>query len=359
MKIAILGTRGIPNYYGGFEQFAQYLSVGLVESGHEVFVYNSSNHPFQSNTYKGVKIIHCFDPEYKIGTIGQFVYDLNCILDSRKRNYDVVLQLGYTSSSIFNFLFGNVRIVTNMDGLEWKRTKYSRPVQSFLKYAEKIAVKRSHSLIADSIGIKRYLDEKYKVDSVYIPYGADLNQLPEKKFLDDFKLTEYKYDMLIARMEPENSVSQIVNGFVRSSTNRKLVIVGNTNTKMGQKLKFINDKRLIFLEYISDINCLNSLRFYSNIYFHGHTVGGTNPSLLEAMASQALICAHDNIFNKSILQKDGLFFKTEFDVKRIVETIQKNDYSSFINANKHKIGTTFSWKKIIKQYEIELKKNLI
>ena len=92
MKIGILGTRGIPNHYGGFEQFAEYLSVGLVELGAEVWVYNSHNHPFQEKKWKSVNLIHCFDPEYKIGLAGQFVYDFNCILDSRKRNFDILLQ---------------------------------------------------------------------------------------------------------------------------------------------------------------------------------------------------------------------------------------------------------------------------
>ena len=101
MKVAILGSRGIPNYYGGFEQFAEYLSVGLVERGHDVTVYSSHAHPFKKDTFKGVELKHVFDPEYKIGTAGQFVYDLLCILDTRRQQYDIILQLGYTSSSVF------------------------------------------------------------------------------------------------------------------------------------------------------------------------------------------------------------------------------------------------------------------
>ena len=160
------GTRGIPNHYGGFEQFAQYLSEGLCQMGHEVFVYNSHNHPYQKNKWNEVNIIHCYDPEFKLGTIGQFIYDFNCTLDSRKRNFDVILQLGYTSSSVWNWLFKRTtRLFTNMDGLEWKRTKFSRPVSLFLKYAEKLAVKHSDVLISDSLGIQSYLEKKYAVKS--------------------------------------------------------------------------------------------------------------------------------------------------------------------------------------------------
>ena len=355
MKIAILGSRGIPNFYGGFEQFAQYLSIGLAENNHEVFVYNSSNHPYQENLYKGVNIIHCYDPENKIGTVGQFVYDFNCILDSRKRNFDVILQLGYTSSSVFNFLFKNVRVVTNMDGLEWKRSKYSKQVQFFLKFAEKLAVSYSDVLIADSIGIKEYLDSKYNLDSKYIPYGADSNQQYDLNHLNEFSLNPFDYDILIARLEPENSVKEIIEGFSMSATSRKLVVVGSTATKLGQYLKNnIKDDRLIYLEYINDINKLNSLRHYSNLYFHGHTVGGTNPSLLEAMASQALVCANDNIFNRSILERHAHYFMSSEQVSVLVDSLVKENYSQLITANKNKIRETFNWPTIISQYENEL-----
>ncbi len=116
MNIAILGTRGIPNNHGGFEQFAEYLAQYLVRKGNKVWVYNSHNHPFREKSWKNVDIIHKYDPEYIMGTFGQFVYDFNCILDSRGRRYDVVLQLGCTSSSIWGWMLPNHSvIITNMD----------------------------------------------------------------------------------------------------------------------------------------------------------------------------------------------------------------------------------------------------
>ena len=135
MKIAILGTRGIPNNYGGFEQFADILSRKLHKIGHNVTVYCSSLHTYRESELEGVELVHVFDPEDKVGTFGQFIYDLLCILDSKKRNFDVILLLGYTSSSIWQRLIFNRKavLVTNMDGLEWKRTKFSKYVQFFLK----------------------------------------------------------------------------------------------------------------------------------------------------------------------------------------------------------------------------------
>ncbi|MDP9229398.1 MAG: DUF1972 domain-containing protein, partial [Bacteroidota bacterium] len=141
MKIGIIGTRGIPNQYGGFEQFTEYVAPALVNKGHQVYVYNSSLHHFKEKSWKGVKLISCYDPENTLGTLGQFIYDFNCIRDARNRDFDIILVLGYSSSSVWSFLFpGKSIVVTNMDGLEWKRSKYSKLTQAFLKKAEKWAV---------------------------------------------------------------------------------------------------------------------------------------------------------------------------------------------------------------------------
>lgn len=353
MKVAIIGTRGIPNHYGGFEQFAEYLSDGLSKKDHQVYVYNSHNHPFKQKKWKNVSIIHCYDPEYKLGTFGQFVYDLNCILDSRKRDFDVILQLGYTSSSIWNVLFkSGVKIVTNMDGLEWKRTKFSMPTKLFLKLAEWLAVKFSNELISDSVGIKDYLLKKYNVNSTYIPYGATVCNHPNKDHLKKYNLTSFEYDILVARIEPENNIETIINGFISSNVNRKLVVVGSLNTRLAKKIVAkITDERVMFLGFISSINVLNSLRYYSNLYFHGHTVGGTNPSLLEAMSSNALICAHNNIFNRSILENDAFYFKNQEDIRTLTEKQSKQNQSHFCQANLKKIQEIYSYSEIISKYE--------
>jgi glycosyltransferase involved in cell wall biosynthesis len=354
MKIAILGTRGVPNYHGGFEQFAEHFSVFLAKSDHEVYVYNSSSHPYKKEDYKGVKILHCLDPEHKIGTAGQFIYDLNCILDSRKRNFDIILQLGYTSNSIWYKLLPNDAIViTNMDGLEWKRSKYSKRVQKFLKYAEKLAIKSSDYLISDSKGIQRYLRETYLKDSKYIAYGA----IPVLKFspaiLKDFQLKPFKYNMLIARLEPENNIETILDGIVKSNSNLDFLVIGKYDTSsFGNYIfnKFNKFKSIKFLGGIYNQNHLNDLRYYSNLYFHGHSVGGTNPSLLEAMANECLIIANDNDFNKSILQGNAFYFNTINDIENLTNCIVKSDHLDFLANNMESIKANFSWNKINNEY---------
>ncbi|MEJ0106384.1 MAG: DUF1972 domain-containing protein [Bacteroidota bacterium] len=354
MNIAIIGTRGIPNQYGGFEQFAEYVSAGLVEKGNSVTVYSSHSHPYKHTEWRGVKIIHCNNPENRLGKIGQFIYDLNCILDARRNNFDVILQLGYTSSSIWGWLLPRKKsiVTTNMDGLEWKRTRYTKKVQRFLKYAEKLAVNHSDYLIADSVGIQNYLKQQYQKDSIFIPYGADLFNDPDSSCLKKYNVEKYNYNMLIARLEPENSIEMILDGVVLSATNEFFLVIGKHETKFGEylKKKFRSHDNIRFIGGIYDINVLNNLRHFSNLYFHGHTVGGTNPSLLEAMSSQALICAHDNIFNASILGSDAFYFSTPREVSEQIRRQKKELNLKMIAANEDKITNTYTWPNIIRQY---------
>jgi glycosyltransferase involved in cell wall biosynthesis len=356
LRIGILGTRGIPNHYGGFEQFAEYISVGLANKGHEVFVYNSHNHPHQEDKWKNVHIVHCHDPENKLGTAGQFLYDLNCILDARKRKFDIILMLGFTSSSVWGWLFPSDAVtIFNMDGLEWKRTKYRPMVQKFLLYAERLAIKYGNYYIADSEVIRTYLYEKYKVNSRYISYGAEVFLNDSYDVLAAYDVEPYDYYMMIARMEPENNIETVLDGFAASSSMRHFVVVGSTSNKFGKHLlaKFSHDTRIRFVGAIYNNPAeLHALRKYSYMYFHGHSVGGTNPSLLEAMASQALIVAHDNPFNKAILDNEAYYFSSPQDVCRIIEnTIRGDKELLMMENNLEKIQQQFSWHHIIEKYE--------
>lgn len=359
MKIAIIGTRGIPNYYGGFEQFAEYLAKGLVERGHQVTVYNSHLHPYQESEWNGVELVHCKDPEDKWGTAGQFIYDLNCILDTRGKSFDIILQLGYTSSTIWGWLLPRKKsvVTTNMDGLEWSRSKYSKPVQWFLKQAEYLATVFSDHWISDSIGIQDYLTKKYNIPSTYIPYGAFPFTTPDPASLQSYNVTEYGYNMLVARFEPENNLDTILEGATEAKKKTPFLVIGKHETSYGTYLKnkFKDHDHIQFIGGIYDIHILNNLRYYSNIYFHGHSVGGTNPSLLEAMASRALICAHQNRFNSSILQEDAFYFTTTKEVSDHIDRIDKNSYSDYVEHNLRKIVDIYEWNTIIDQYESHFK----
>jgi glycosyltransferase involved in cell wall biosynthesis len=356
LRIGILGTRGIPNHYGGFEQFAEYLSAGLADKGHEVIVYNSHNHPYQQKTWNNVRIVHCYDPEKKLGTIGQFVYDLNCIVDTRRRNLDVLLMLGFTSSSAWGWLYPRkTKVVFNMDGFEWKRTKYSKPVRNFLRFAEGLAVKFGDYYVADSPLIQSFLLEKYNVPSEYIPYGAEIFSTQDERLLQEHAVNKFDYYLVIARMEPENNIELILEGFRGSKSKKQILVVGNIDNKFGNYLftKFAPDKRIRFIGAVyNDATKLHTLRIFSYLYFHGHSVGGTNPSLLEAMASQALIAAHENPFNRAVLGDSAIYFATDGDVTSIVENVHRGDAEmTMIENNLNKIKKEFCWREIISKYD--------
>ncbi|HEY4205566.1 MAG TPA: DUF1972 domain-containing protein [Puia sp.] len=354
-RIAIMGTRGIPNHYGGFEQLAEYLAPGLTKAGYDVTVYNSHHHPYQEKDWKGVKIRHCYDPEHLLGSVGQFIYDLNCITDARKRHFDVILQLGYTSSTVWGWLFpSDSTVIYNMDGLEWQRMKYKSYVRKFLLYAEKLAVKYSHFQIADNPVIQNYFREKYHIQPEYIAYGAELFGTADPGVLTSFGVKPGNYQLLMTRMEPENNIETILEGYAQSKAAMPILVVGDTVNKFGRYLreKFCEDRRIIFTEGVYDNWKTHCLRSFCHLYFHGHSSGGTNPSLLEAMASESLIVAHNNPFNRQVLEGNALYFTDAEEISALVEGLPEGlPITDMKRRNRQRIMQDFSWPDIISHYE--------
>lgn len=351
MKISVIGTRGIPNQYGGFEQFIMNFSDYLVSQGHDVTVYSTSNHPYQKTEWNSVKIIHKWNPEKSFGQFGQFIYDLLCILDVRKKPNDIVLQLGFTSSSVWKRLLPkNALIVTNMDGLEWQRSKYGPLVKKMLRKAEAWAVQSSDFLIADSLGIQKYLSEKYQVSSKYIAYGSNTFENPDKKVLSAYNLIPDQYYLLIARMQPDNNIETVIKGFLQSDTDKKLIIIGDCNNGFGRKMisKYRSGK-IRFLGGIFDRSVLDNLRYFAYFYFHGHSAGGTNPSLIEAMSCKTSIIAHNNIFNRLILEENAYYFSDAIEIAYILDTNKSNP--EFKEINYEKVKNVYSLENIHRETE--------
>ena len=365
MKIAFVSVRGIPNNYGGFEQFAEYISVGLAERGHEVTVYSPSYHPYKGDEYKGVRIKHVYSPEtWMGGSVGSFFYDFMSLKDAlRREDFDIIYEAGYTSI-IPAFVWFDVKslkkpiVVTNMDGLEYKRTKFNKWVRKFVFWEEKTAVKHSHYLIADNMGIHDYYKEKYGRDSKFLAYGADIHDDYDAGYLKEFGLEPDGYHMIVARLEPENNIVMAIEGYLHSKENgrRPLIVVGKTNTPHGKELvsKYGKEKIVRFVGGIYDFKKLNSVRHFSYAYFHGHSVGGTNPSLLEAMASGCFILAHDNIFNRAVLKDNAFYYPTSGKVTGLLNEIDKiatAQKSVFTNNNLDEIRNEYSWEHLVDEHE--------
>lgn len=363
MKIAFVSTRGIPNNYGGFEQFAEYISVGLVARGHDVTVYSPHFHPYKESSYKGVKIKHIYSPEKWMGSsVGSFFYDFSSLRDALKNeNFDIIYEAGYTSI-IPAYIWFNIKnrknpiVVTNMDGLEYKRSKFNPLVQKFIFWEEKMAVKHSHYLIADNMGIHDYYKEKYRRDSKFLAYGADIHTDFNVDTLSEYDVTADNYYILIARLEPENNIEMAIQGYLKSNENGKkpLLIIGNTTTPHGKYLsgKYGHIDSVRFLGGIYNFKVLDDLRHFSSAYFHGHSVGGTNPSLLEAMAAGCFILANDNIFNRSVLKDNAIYYNSPDEVTRILNDEKCfSDKEALIANNIQRISTHYSWERLVDQHE--------
>lgn len=365
MKIAFVSTRGIPNNYGGFEQFAEYISVGLAQRGHDVTVYSPHYHPFQGNEYKGVKIKHIYSPELWMGgSVGSFFYDYACLKDAlKKEDFDIIYEAGYTSiiPAYIRFNVKNIRrpiFTTNMDGLEYKRTKFNKWVQKFVFWEERMAVKHSHYLIADNMGIHDYYKEKYGKESKFLAYGANIYDNYSENYLKEFDLKAGEYLLLVARLEPENNIDMAIEGYIQSEQYGKipLLVVGKTNTPYGKYLVKTYGKYecVRFLGGIYDFDKLNSIRHYSYAYFHGHSVGGTNPSLLEAMASDCFILSHDNIFNRSVLGENAVYYCNKEQVMGILNNLDATvtQYKTqYTEHNLEVIRNEYSWEKLVDEHE--------
>lgn len=365
MKIAFISTRGIPNNYGGFEQFAEYISVGLVRRGHEVVVYSPHFHPYREPDYKGVHIKHIYSPEKWMGSsVGSFFYDFLSLRDAlKKEKFDIIYEAGYTSI-VPAYIWFNVKRIkyplftTNMDGLEYKRTKFNKWVQKFVFWEERMAVKHSHYLIADNMGIHDYYKEKYGKESKFLAYGADVHEDYDAGVLKEFGLEAGGYFIVVARLEPENNLFMALEGYLASNQygKRPLVVVGKTNTPYGEHLveRYGRDRNIRFVGGIYDFRKLNSIRHYSYAYFHGHSVGGTNPSLLEAMASGCFILAHDNIFNRAVLGENALYYGSTDAATEMLDGIDqavsahKKEYTE---RNLEVIRRDYSWEKLVDEHE--------
>ncbi len=354
LHIGIIGTRGIPNRYGGFEAFAEQISQRLAARGHDVTVYCSHNQQYREKTMKGVHLAFRYNPESWAGTAGQFIYDLGCNLHACRQNFDVILHLGYTSDSVWSWLWSSKSLhLTNMDGMEWMRAKYPPAVQWFLKKAEKWAAARSDLLIADSLGIQEYLEAHYKTPVRYISYGAEIPAGYDDTILSEFHVEKHQYDLLIARMEPENNIEMAIKARLNINSIVPLLIFSN-ETRYGDRLKkrYRHEPAIRFHKANYQPAALNALRYYSRFYIHGHSAGGTNPSLLEAMACECRILAHDNRFNRSVLEDNAGYYNDTQQLTGLLSQAWSPDgFRQQAENNLDAIKNNHDWEHITNEYE--------
>ncbi len=357
MQIAITGTRGIPNRYGGFERFAERLSVELAGGGHEVYVYNPHHHPYREKEFRGVGIIRKPSLEKCLGAAANYLYDLRCMKDAIRRKPDVILECGYASASPWYPLLNRrgTRIVTHMDGMEWKRAKWGFLARRMFRVAESTAVRHSDSLVCDHPLIADYYREKYSVRPETIGYGADIRQNWDAGRLDGVGLRQGTYYLLLARLEPENNIRTVIEGYLAGKPSESLVILGDHTRGYGARVfrAYSGNPAIRFLGGLYEQELLDHLRHFSLAVIHGHSTGGTNPSLLENMAAGALVIAHDNPFNRWVLEDNALYFSTGKDLKTLFtdrDTLESSR-PAMIPKNLSRIRESYRWKTVAQRYE--------
>jgi glycosyltransferase involved in cell wall biosynthesis len=357
LKIAITGTRGIPNRYGGFEQFAEKLSVGFAARGHDVWVYNTHFHPLNIQEYRGVGIISKRSPEKLLGSSANYLYDFICIRDAVRRKADIILECGFASAAPCYPIIDMqaARLVTHMDGMEWKRTKWGKQTRRIIRRSIIKAIRYSDAIVCDHLEILKFYATNYSVKPVYISYGAELMGATDKTVLEAFDLEAGNYYLIIARLEPENNIRSILSGYIAAGLDQPLMVVGDHQGKYGRQIlqEFKDQNNILFAGGIYHGESLENLRHFSKALIQGHSVGGTNPSLLEAMAAGARIIAHDNPFNRAILEEDALYFKNGEDLSELLQDLDQSKASGrdMINNNRDKIRASYQWENIIRQYE--------
>lgn len=353
-KVAVIGTQGVPAQYGGFETLVENLIGENAASGILYTIYCSSkSYSKQLSTYKGALLKYV--PLLANGS-QSILYDIVSLLKAMRGN-DVVLILGVSGCMFLPIyrLFSKKRLIINIDGLEHRRDKWGKWTRRFLKYSEKMAVRYADVIVSDNKGIQDYVMEEYGKSSVLIAYGGDhvlcnISDM-EEDVLQKYALRGLDYSFSVCRIEPENNVHITLEAFRQSG--KELVFVGNWNkSEYGRELleRYGQYQNIHLLSPIYDLKILNVLRSHCRFYIHGHSAGGTNPSLVEAMFFSKPILAYDVVYNKETTERQAFYYSS---VEELVGLLSK-PYEIFNNCGKAMLeiaNRRYCWKHIARQYE--------
>lgn len=361
-NLYIIGTRGLPARHGGFETFAEKLGLYLVNKNWNIFVYcQKIKKSKKIDKWKKINLININVKNNN--PLSSVIFDYKSILHASKQK-GIFLILGY-NTAIFNFILkiNKKNSIINMDGIEWKREKWSKIIKIWFYINEFFGMLFSRVAIADNPHIKSYLFNKYHTKKIImIPYGAENKIYDVNQVLKKYGLQKKKYGIIVARPEPENSVYAIIRVFSKKERNIKLVVLGSYNFKYNEfhkRIKNISSKEIIFLGSIYEKKEITSLRLNSLFYFHGHKVGGTNPALVEALATKCPIIAYDNPYNRWVAKNAAIYFNNDTSLdKNIDNLISNKKLRKKLSYNSHRrFLQNFTWDKILKKYEYYLNKN--
>lgn len=382
-NIFIIGSKGIPAKYGGFETFVENLTLKKVNENikYHVACMGNENKEFEYNNAR------CFTVNVpNIGPAKAVYYDIVALKETIKyiKQNNIKNAIIYILACRIGPFIGHykkqlkklgVTLYVNPDGHEWKRAKWNKLIKKYWKLSERLMVKHADLLICDSLNIEKYIKENYKKynpKTTFIAYGSDtkksiLEDNDEKllKWYKEKDIEENEYYLIVGRFVPENNYETMIREFMKSETRKSLVIITNVEknkfySELHEKLDFEKDNRIKFVGTVYDSELLKKIRENAYGYLHGHEVGGTNPSLLEALASTKLNLLLDVGFNKEVGQDGALYWnKEDSNLANLIDKcdrIADEEILKLSEKAKKRIEEEYSWKKIIEEYEKILKK---
>ncbi len=353
-KLGIIGTVGVPAKYGGFETLVHHLVLNLNQQ-FDITVYNSKaayTEEERVEEWEGAKLVYV---PFKANGFQSVIYDLFSMLHAI-RKCDFLLVLGVSAGLFFPFfkLFSKKKIIVNIDGLEWRRPKWNWFAKTFLLMSEMVACKFADEIITDNRILKEYVKIRYSRVSKLIEYGADHTQQQPVRVndIEKYSFINQNYAFKVARIEPENNIHLVLEAF-SNNKNMPFVLVGNWNaSSYGKKLrnKYSNIENLYLLDPIYETKELDILRSNAYIYVHGHSAGGTNPSLVEAMFLNIPILSIDVLFNRVTTNNQAIYFETAEDLVDVLKNLEKYPLITIAQNLKNIADKQYTWKNISNRY---------
>jgi glycosyltransferase involved in cell wall biosynthesis len=358
MRIALVGTRGVPARYGGFETCVEEVGARLADRGHDVLVYTrrSGDPADRRSNYRGMRLSHLPAVRHKaLETLSHTALSVAHLVTQR---VDAAIVFNAANALFLPLLrIRRIPVATHVDGLEWKRAKWGGAGRRYYRVAEAMAVRWSDNLIADAVGIQDYYREEFNAGSDYIAYGAPLLDDIGHHKLSDLNVEPGGYHLVVARFEPENHVDVAVDGYVRANAKRPLLVVGSApygaeHTARIQQLAAGNEN-VRFLGAVWDQEQLDQLYAGAYTYLHGHSVGGTNPSLLRAMGAGAPTIAFDVRFNREVLGEPGRYFADALALAKLITEAESDPDGTAERGLATRAGASrYDWDDVADKYEL-------
>lgn len=354
MRVALIGTRGVPARYGGFETAIEEVGRRLASKGHEVIVFcRVPEGEAALSSYLGMHLVNL--PAVKKRSLETLSHTALSVLNRALAGVDAAIVFNAANSLLLPVLRARgIPVATHVDGLEWKRSKWGKVGRNYYRFAESLSVKFSEELIADAQGIADYYTTEFAAPTRLIAYGAPILDSVADDRLAELGLSSGEFHLVVARFEPENHVLEIVEGYVQSHAERPLVVVGSAPyaDEYTERIRAAADGRVRLLGGLWDQEQLNQLYAHSLAYLHGHSVGGTNPSLLRAAGAGAMVIAFDVSFNREVVAEYGEFFATPADVAARVEAVETDpSLARERGLGLQKAIERYSWETVADQYE--------